>query len=207
MPSYRDKRIVFACSLSVMFLALGQVFAQTSVPEKAMQKNTFGSKDVSVHQLENTLWLSLGEEAMQQKKAIIPRLCAPIRSIRWKDDPDAEIKFTPEPGEWLFAWKAPPKGAAIIEVVFDRAPVLPADFARKRFQPAIVQSCYTRLKRALSVESFASSLSGSRTRSDTGRSGPTTQPGNSAWINPEPIPSPSYKVVAKTREEAMPSFR
>jgi hypothetical protein len=37
------------------------------------------------------------------------------------------LVHTPEPGEWLFAWKTPPKGASIIEVVFDGAPVLPAD--------------------------------------------------------------------------------
>jgi hypothetical protein len=103
------------------------VFAQTSVPENAMQKTPLGSSEVTVYQLEKTLWLSLGERALQRKQAVIPRLCAPIRSIHWKDDPKAEVTFTPEPGEWLFSWKAPPKGAPILEVVFDRVPVLPAD--------------------------------------------------------------------------------
>jgi hypothetical protein len=128
MPRYRVKGADVASVLVfVSLLSVGQVFAQTSVPDGARQQTQLSRNGVSVYQLDNTLWLSPSELALQQKQVVIPRLCAPIRSFRWKDDLEAELKFLPEPGEWLFSWNELPKGAPIIEVVFDRAPVLLAD--------------------------------------------------------------------------------
>lgn len=76
---------------------------------------------------DKAIFLTLKPKALQERKAVIPRLSAPIRSIRWVKDPDTAIKFWPEQEEWLFSWKEQPKGDATIEVVFDRSPVLPAD--------------------------------------------------------------------------------
>jgi hypothetical protein len=38
-----------------------------------------------------------------------------------------DLKFRPEPQEWVFSWKAAPTEASVIEVVFDTPPVLPPD--------------------------------------------------------------------------------
>ena len=76
---------------------------------------------------ENTLALQLEPATIDAGKVIIPRLCAPIRSIGWKDHPDAELQFLPEPEKWIFSWESAPAGASIIEVHFDKEPLLPAD--------------------------------------------------------------------------------
>ena len=77
----------------------------------------------------NRLWLALQPKALEEQKAVIPRLCAPIRSIGWSGDASDEIKFVPEPDHWVFSWKQPgtreaQEKQAMIEVVFDRPPVL-----------------------------------------------------------------------------------
>lgn len=76
---------------------------------------------------DKTVLLKLGPKAVEAKQVSIPRLSAPIRSIGWLDDPDAAIRFWPEQEAWIFTWKALTPEPAIIQVVFDRAPVLPAD--------------------------------------------------------------------------------
>ncbi|MCA9056803.1 MAG: hypothetical protein KDA75_23430, partial [Planctomycetaceae bacterium] len=57
----------------------------------------------------------------------IPRLCAPIRSLRWRDAPDAELKFAPEPNEWVIRWKDVANAGQVIEIMFDAPPLLPQD--------------------------------------------------------------------------------
>lgn len=82
---------------------------------------------VAAYVSDETLWLEIDANAALNKKALVPRLCAPIRSLRWKDHPDMELKFVPEPQEWVFSWKTAPAERPVIEIVFDLPPVLPAD--------------------------------------------------------------------------------
>lgn len=69
-----------------------------------------------------------------KKQVVIPRLCAPMRSMRWQDHPDVNLKFTPEQTEWVFAWDEIPESATVIEIEFDAEPLLPDDL--KPAQPA-----------------------------------------------------------------------
>lgn len=80
----------------------------------------------------NTMWLHLDAAALKRKRITIPRLCAPMRSFGWTNQPNAELKFTPEPREWIFSWKDAPTDAKVIEVVFDAEPVLPHDLTAIR---------------------------------------------------------------------------
>lgn len=81
--------------------------------------------DALLHQ--RSVWLKLDSSVVAAGKAEIPRICAPIRSIRWLEHPDAAIKFVPEPEHWVFSWKKAPSESPVIEVIFDTDPVLPAD--------------------------------------------------------------------------------
>lgn len=87
---------------------------------------------VKVFGKENRLWLVLNAKALAEQKAVIPRLCSPIRSIGWSGSSREEIKFAPEPDEWVFSWKAAagaegkPEELAI-DVVLERPPTLLAN--------------------------------------------------------------------------------
>jgi hypothetical protein len=83
----------------------------------------WSSGDVRVDLEGRTLFLELGPNAWKEKRAVVPRLCTPIRSIRWKDDSQAEIRFVPEPDKWIFSWKQAPQKDAVIEVIFEHDPV------------------------------------------------------------------------------------
>lgn len=74
-----------------------------------------------------TIWLQLDANAANSKRAVISRLCAPIRAMHWKGHPDMELKFVPEPQHWVFSWSTAPSDAPVIEIIFDLPPVLPAD--------------------------------------------------------------------------------
>ena len=105
-------------------------FAQDSgLPKEAKFSPQLSSEGVRAYVHDQRLWLHLDSSVAQKGKTAIPRLCAPIQSLRWKNQPEAELKFRPEPAQWDFSWKTVPN-SAVIEVVFDSAPLLPADCPR-----------------------------------------------------------------------------
>ncbi len=130
-------RLCLSSRLTAVLLALtilhaassrGEITGQENgLPEGVKPSARLSSKGVRAYVLDQTLWLQLDSDAAKRSKVVIPRLCAPIRSFRWKDDPNAELKFVPEPQHWVFSWKASPAGTAVIQVEFDSAPVLPHD--------------------------------------------------------------------------------
>ena len=87
---------------------------------------------VTAFRLNSTLRLHLDAGAMERKQIAIPRLCAPMRSLGWKDRSKAELKFVPEPREWIFSWKSVPDDVSVIELVFDAEPVLLRDLPAVR---------------------------------------------------------------------------
>lgn len=98
------------------------------LPEGAKAIEQFAKDGLSVYGYENTLWLLLDSDSIQRRKAMLPRMCASIRSFRWKNETDVKLKFVPEPEEWVFSWEEIlGDRRAIIEVVFDSRPVLPSD--------------------------------------------------------------------------------
>ena len=103
-------------------------FAET--PEGATLRTDLSSDDVQVFGLDNTLWLQLAPGALARKQADIPRLCAPLREMKWNSAPDAELKIVPEPDHWRVSWKSQPSDSSVIELVFDAPPILPGDCPR-----------------------------------------------------------------------------
>jgi len=97
------------------------------VPERARAIEALSGDAFAAFHLDNTLWLHLNAVALERKKLAIPRLCAPMRSFEWKDQPKVGLKFASEPREWNFSWKDAPADAGTIEIVFDARPVLLRD--------------------------------------------------------------------------------
>ncbi len=117
-----------ACGLTQEVLAEQSQPAHSNsngVPENAQLIEELGTDGLKVYGRDDTLWLHLESAAKERKTITIPRLCAPMRSFGWKEHPDAELKFVPEPREWTFSWKTLPEDSDVIEVVFDSAPLLP----------------------------------------------------------------------------------
>ncbi len=102
------------------------------MPERARAVTSLRGDGFKVFRLDHTVWLHLDAVALNRKKIAIPRLCAPMRSFGWKGHTDAELKFVPEPLEWIFSWKTIPKDANLIEVAFDAEPVLLRDLTPVR---------------------------------------------------------------------------
>ncbi|MCA9139162.1 MAG: hypothetical protein KDB00_20455 [Planctomycetales bacterium] len=95
------------------------------IPDGATREPMLGNDGSTVYRDGNTLWIDLDQDSIQAGRATIPRLCAPIRSLRWHGESDTELKFVPEIDHWVFSWKQSPKASRLIEVVFDGDPVLP----------------------------------------------------------------------------------
>ena len=94
-----------------------QVLGQDAAhPAAAQWHSTLGEDFTSVSFTDLTLTLELSEEALVNKKAVMPRLCAPIRSLFWKGAKDRLLKFVPEPNEWVFSWKEPPAGSRSVDL-------------------------------------------------------------------------------------------
>ena len=127
MPN-RNTLVMSACCLGLFVIAGGPTcIASDSLPDGMELRRDLSNDGAKVHQRGQALWLELQPAALDAKQAMIPRLSAPIRSIQWQGAPDAELKFWPEQGEWVFSWKQRPTDADVIEVVFDAPPVLPED--------------------------------------------------------------------------------
>ena len=101
--------------------------AQRDIPTSAKPWPEVSREGTSASVDGNTLWLKLDSNALKSKAVVMPRLCAPIRSIGWKGQPDAALKVRPSQQEWKFSWKAAPTDSSVIEVVFDSTPCMPAD--------------------------------------------------------------------------------
>ena len=121
MPSLRRVIPIFSI---VGMLVLGFAFAsahaeETGAPSSSAQTQPQGvdadakrmpqleKEGVHVFGKANRLWLALQPKALEEQKAVIPRLCAPIRSIAWSGEPSGEIKFVPEPDHWVLSWQQP----------------------------------------------------------------------------------------------------
>lgn len=115
----------FAAAIQVAIVACG--FAQQQVSKKAVAWPQLDSVGVSAFVHGKTLWLKLDGDAVKNKKVVIPRLCAPIRSIQSIGRPLEDLRIRPAQQEWTIAWKAAPSGPAVIEIVFDSTPLLPHD--------------------------------------------------------------------------------
>lgn len=112
-------------SLTIFLSALNSALAQHV--QEAVAFPSLSSPAVQVSGKDWTLWLELSPEAIEKKRATIPRLCAPIRAMHWVGQPDAELKFTPEPAEWVFTWTKSPGDGRTIQIVLDAEPILLAD--------------------------------------------------------------------------------
>lgn len=104
-----------------------EVATQDTIPTNANPWPELNRGGVSVHVDGKTLWLKLDADRLKSKQAVLPRLCAPIRSIRWKGQPEADLKIRPAQQEWTFSWKSVPNDSSVIEVTFDSTPLLPRD--------------------------------------------------------------------------------
>ncbi len=126
---YQQRFVIGLLALAILPATTVEVATaqQTDLPDQAKPWRQLDSEGVTAHVHQKTVWLRLDASAVKKQKVVIPRICSPIRSIRWKGQPEAEIKFWPEPQEWVFSWKAAPAETPVIEVVFDRKPVLPPE--------------------------------------------------------------------------------
>ncbi len=88
--------------------------------------------DLNVYRDEQTLWLQPTPSSIQARRANLPRLCAPIRSLGWDGGQETELVFVPEPDHWRFSWKAAVAPKALIKMVFDGDPVLPDEVSPTR---------------------------------------------------------------------------
>lgn len=125
-----DTTKIVATSLLVLltFLSIDPVSAEEpGVPKDAKNWPELNSEGVSAYVSGKRLWLRLDANTLKSRKAVIPRLCAPIRSIQWKGHPDADLRIRPAQQEWTFSWKPARSDTSVIEVVFDSTPLLPPD--------------------------------------------------------------------------------
>lgn len=93
------------------------------IPGDAKPSKSLSDETVEVFTAQNTLWLRPHEAGFKTGKIIIPRLYAPIRSIAWVSATGSEIKFTPEPTEWIFSFAASQK-EGLIRIELDAPPTI-----------------------------------------------------------------------------------
>jgi hypothetical protein len=74
-----------------------------------------------------TLRLVPDAVALENREFSMPRLSAPIRSLRWQAQSDSQPKIVPEPRRWLFSWDETPSANPVLTIALDAAPLLPED--------------------------------------------------------------------------------
>jgi len=122
-----NARLTF-CLLAYLFFAAPIASnAEDKIPDHAKTWADVSNETVDVQLAGETIWLQPKASALEEGKATIRRIAAPIRSIQWLNAPDRAIKFWPEQEEWVFSWKDAPPASPVIQVVFDRLPVLPSE--------------------------------------------------------------------------------
>jgi hypothetical protein len=137
MKPYCTRRWFVASMMSsIACLRAAKVSAQelesSSERSRGMPKSAQAVEAISGHgfdafRLDDTVCLHLNAAVLERKTLAIPRLCAPMRSFGWKNQANAELKFVPEPREWVFLWKDAPADVSVIEIIFDAEPVLLRD--------------------------------------------------------------------------------
>jgi hypothetical protein len=125
---------LFNVTITAFCISISSVDAQSvessssrpaGLPSEATWMPLISNPDVNVFRASRTLWLAPTRKSVEARTLSIPRLCAPIRSLHWQDDPDRELAFVPEPETWVFSWKSSVKTDPLIKVVFDGDPLLP----------------------------------------------------------------------------------
>jgi hypothetical protein len=110
--------------LAVLVCAL-DVAGADGVPAGATVVEALSSDGATAHVEGQRVWLVVGQEGLERRRVVIPRLCAPVRSIRWMGDESREgIELGPEPGEWVISWKSAPEGQTVLLLELDAAPLL-----------------------------------------------------------------------------------
>jgi hypothetical protein len=99
----------------------------TGLPEDAAPFADLDGEGVTAYRREQTIWLVLDPVAVERKWIEIPRLCAPIHSLGWKNHLDHTLDFVPEIQHWRLSWKSVPDSGSVIELSFDAPPVLPSE--------------------------------------------------------------------------------
>lgn len=121
--------------LGVLMLWAVDVLGAEGVPEGATAVEALTRDGTAAYVEGQTVWLVVGDDALQKRRVVIPRLCAPVRSIHWAHDESRDgIELVPEPKEWVISWKATPDGQAVLVLELDAAPLLPN--ASPRAEPA-----------------------------------------------------------------------
>ncbi|MEM7474714.1 MAG: hypothetical protein AAF483_06955 [Planctomycetota bacterium] len=69
------------------------------------------------------------------KTCNIPRLCAPLRSVKWAGHDDPSISVKPEQEYWIIKWNKRPQGADTILLQFGGTPLLPEEIVHITSQP------------------------------------------------------------------------
>lgn len=128
MPTSKNLTVVLVTLAAMQGAFATDALGQTSgVPKDATAWHQLNGEGVSAYVYGKRLWLQLDANTLKTRKAVIPRLCAAIRSIQWKGHPKADLKIRPAQQAWTFSWKAAPSDSSVIEVVFDSIPLLPPD--------------------------------------------------------------------------------
>ena len=120
---------LMVCTTFLLLVTNGGSIAaqQVGLQDEAKLWKELSSDEATAYRHEKIVWLGVNTLGMKNRKVIIPRVCAPIKSISWNYGSDKDIKFWPEPDEWIFSWKVPPNEKPVVKVVFDTDPVLPID--------------------------------------------------------------------------------
>ena len=116
--SQQTLAIALAAASMVHAALAAEVCAQERVSNSAKPWPQVSREGTSAFVDGKTLWLQLDANTVNGKKAVMPRLCAPIRSVGWKGQPDSDLKIRPAQQEWRFTWKEAPTDSSTIEVVF-----------------------------------------------------------------------------------------
>ncbi|TWU06422.1 carbohydrate-binding protein [Stieleria varia] len=96
----------------------------SKLPADAKWAAALSGPGVNVYVHSRELFLVPKAGSLQARKLSIPRLCAPIRSLRWLDDAQQNLSFAPEPDHWVFSWKKDVQADAMIKVELDEEPVV-----------------------------------------------------------------------------------
>ena len=124
-----QNKLIAALMLTALLQGVSatELSAQNTIPDGAKPWPHVGSERVSAVVDGKKLWLKLDETTLSDKKVVVPRLCAPIRSISWLGQPDADLAIRPAQKEWTLSWKSAPTNSSVIEITFDSNPLSPRD--------------------------------------------------------------------------------
>lgn len=114
-----------------MLLLVGLLPAGLRASEKAQPKppqrfEAADSEEVEAIREGRAVYLNVAPDV--QGPIHIPRLAAPLVSMRWHGlDGDAGLKLKPEQDTWAINWDKRPRQGAVLELAFDAEPLLPSE--------------------------------------------------------------------------------